>query len=103
MGLGGVPDRRPCKGVNGNVCVAEGCYGEACTAGAAHASAHMQWRNAGVCLDITCHCGAEGHVDAESVGAIGCPDCGAVFKPRPEIVLEPTAEELPVTWMEVGE
>lgn len=24
-------DPRPCKGENSNVCVAEGCYGEACT------------------------------------------------------------------------
>lgn len=23
-------DRRPCQGRNANVCVAEGCYGEAC-------------------------------------------------------------------------
>lgn len=24
------PDPRPCKGINSNVCVGEGCYGEAC-------------------------------------------------------------------------
>jgi hypothetical protein len=24
------PDPRPCRGRNSNVCVAEGCYGEAC-------------------------------------------------------------------------
>lgn len=23
-------DRRPCQGVNSNICVMEGCYGEAC-------------------------------------------------------------------------
>ena len=28
--LGRVADPRPCRGTNANVCVAEGCYGEAC-------------------------------------------------------------------------
>lgn len=28
-------DRRPCRGVNSNTCVAEGCYGEACIGGVA--------------------------------------------------------------------
>lgn len=28
-----VHDPRPCKGKNGNICVAEGCYGEACRNG----------------------------------------------------------------------
>jgi hypothetical protein len=23
-------ESKPCKGMNGNICVAEGCYGEAC-------------------------------------------------------------------------
>lgn len=27
-------NRRPCKGRNANVCVAEGCYGEACVGNA---------------------------------------------------------------------
>jgi len=26
-------DQRPCKGANSNVCVGEGCYGEACIRG----------------------------------------------------------------------
>lgn len=28
-----VKDQRPCGGTNSNVCVAEGCYGEACIGG----------------------------------------------------------------------
>lgn len=28
-------DPRPCKGANSNVCVGEGCYGEACVKGGA--------------------------------------------------------------------
>jgi hypothetical protein len=30
---GGGDDPRPCKGRNSNVCVGEGCYGEACIRG----------------------------------------------------------------------
>lgn len=40
----------------------------------------IQWKGTSVCMDIHCECGEIGHVDAEFLYYVRCPNCKKVFK-----------------------
>lgn len=50
-------DARPCKGRNVNVCVAEGCYGEACLAQCAHGEPEGECASCAACAACRGECG----------------------------------------------
>ena len=55
--------------------------------GSSRGSAWIQWKGSSVCADITCICGADGHVDAQFAYFVRCPDCDRVYALDPNINL----------------
>lgn len=43
------------------------------------AEVFIQWKGTKVCLDFTCTCGADGHVDDYFAYVLKCPGCGKLF------------------------
>lgn len=44
------------------------------------AQAGLQWKGTDVCLDVTCQCGAESHLDGYIFGKWRCGACGLAFQ-----------------------
>lgn len=42
-------------------------------------TAHIQWQNTEVCLDVQCACGEDLHYDGITTGQVQCPTCSAVW------------------------
>jgi hypothetical protein len=53
---------------------------------------HVQWKGTSVCLDFTCDCGVNSHVDAEFAYFIQCPACRKVYKLGTEVSATETTE-----------
>ncbi len=41
--------------------------------------AWIQWKGTNVCMDVSCICGEQSHIDAEFVYNVKCPSCKRVY------------------------
>jgi len=39
----------------------------------------IQWKGTEVCMDVTCKCGEQFHIDAGFAYAVKCPYCGTLY------------------------
>jgi hypothetical protein len=46
----------------------------------AGANAFIQWKGTDVCMDFTCECGAEGHIDGYFAHVVECPSCKELWE-----------------------
>jgi len=46
---------------------------------ATDAGGWIQWKGTDVCIDITCECGANGHIDGDFAYQVDCPYCGRKY------------------------
>ena len=51
--------------------------------------AFIQWKGTDACVDLTCACGAAGHLDGDFLYFVRCRACGAVYALRPYVDLVP--------------
>lgn len=68
------------------------------------ADVFIQWKGTEVCMDFTCPCGAEGHVDASFAYFVHCPSCDTVFELGTQVIVKRNDEgrdraiDLEVDW-----
>lgn len=53
------------------------------------ASGWLQWKGTDACIDITCVCGANQHLDAEFLYTWRCPACKTLYDLSPHVRMEP--------------
>lgn len=53
----------------------------------------VQWKGTNVCCDFHCTCGARGHIDAEFMYFVQCPECQQLFEVGTHIRLYPITKE----------
>jgi hypothetical protein len=53
----------------------------------------IQWKGTSVCIDVTCGCGHDAHLDAEFAYYWKCSQCGRVWALDPHVALIPVGGE----------
>ena len=64
-------------------------------------SGWIQWKGTDLCMDFTCPCGAEGHVDAEFAYYVRCSKCDVCYKMPETVVLKRVPSSTTVTAVDV--
>ena len=47
----------------------------------------IQWKGTNVCMDISCKCGSQLHIDAEFAYYVKCTDCNTLYSVSPYVKL----------------
>jgi len=55
--------------------------------------AFIQWKGTDVCMDVTCICGENGHVDADFAYVLKCGKCGQLYAMPAHVALYPIQSE----------
>lgn len=65
-------------------------------------TARLQWKGTDACVDFTCQCGFEGHIDGYFLYYLKCPECQKVWRMDPSISLteerSPHIDPIEVPW-----